>query len=217
MTTIPFDKMTFAEQKEWLKQQDTIDPTEEELWDEVLRGTITEDNFKDMIYEMSGHKINYYETPHNHKYLNDINHSPIIYTYIVKNKGQDKYVFEQYYKGSWRGINGKHDRMHGGEQVQGNGITRILKHTNPRLVETLRSGNLSLIERMEWLNEQDKDVYEMHHNTVMDYNNKIIPQLRVILMNWNSERPKEYRIKGVHKMKRDELLNVAKMGKYVAS
>jgi hypothetical protein len=67
MTTIPFDKMTFAQKVEWLKQQDTTEPTEEECWEEVLKGNITEDDFKDMIYEMSGHKINYYETPHPHK------------------------------------------------------------------------------------------------------------------------------------------------------
>jgi hypothetical protein len=69
MTTIAFDKMTFAQKVEWLKQQDEgkIDPTEEECWDEVLKGNITEDDFKDMIYEMSAHKINYYETPHKHK------------------------------------------------------------------------------------------------------------------------------------------------------
>jgi len=179
-----------------------IDPTEEECWDEVLKGNITEDDFKDMIYEMSAHKINYYETPHNHKieawcYNND---DEPIHTYIVKNENGE-YVWEQYYKGS------------GGKR-----IVRVKKHKNPRLIEKLYTAdNITVPECLEWLDEQDKDVYEKHHNTIMIYCARYIGELRKIISGWNSERPKEYRIKGVHKMKKDELIKIAEMGKYVAS
>ena len=75
--------------------------------------------------------------------------------------------------------------------------------------------NLTLEEKIVWLNRYDAETYQKHHKGFMSYKTCFTyTQLRKIINEWNNKRPIADRIKGVYKMKKEELLIIAEGGKY---
>ena len=76
--------------------------------------------------------------------------------------------------------------------------------------------NLTLDEKIFWMNQQSMEVYEKFHITYFLLYNKYTTcvELRKIIRDWNNKRRKDDRIKGVSKMLKEELVKIAQGGKY---
>jgi hypothetical protein len=89
----------------------------------------------------------------------------------------------------------------------------IITHQDPRQVDSISPANLTFNEKMVWLNQQDDDVYIKHHKRFMCYKYRPCIELRKIISEWNNKRTIN-KIKGVSKMRLNELITIAEGGKF---
>ena len=122
--------------------------------------------------------------------------------YLTKNRNTDEY----YWRSDW-GIGGY---KNGVEYT----VVDVDAPTDLRGLDRIYGTNLTLDEKIFWINQQSMEVYIKHHQTFLGIKSSTCVELRKIIRDWNNKRPKDDRIKGVHKMIKDELVNIAEMGKY---
>lgn len=84
--------------------------------------------------------------------------------------------------------------------------------TDITIFDMISPANFTLKEKIFWLNQQDKDIYEKYHKGFMCYKYTKCAELRTIIGEWNKNRTNK--IKGVSKMRLNELISVAEKGKY---
>ena len=89
-----------------------------------------------------------------------------------------------------------------------------IENQDPRQFDILKPANLTLYEQMTWINALDDEMYEKHHKEFMRYKQSSCTDLRKIIGEWNDKRPTADKIKGISKMKLDELVRIAEGGKY---
>ena len=123
--------------------------------------------------------------------------------YLAKNENTQEYIW----RSDW-GIGGTR-----------NGVAYVVvdvpSPADLRYVDKITPTNLTLDEKIFWINQHDMEIYVKHHNRFMNYrNNYTCVELRKIINEWNNKRPINDKIKGVYKMKREELIKIAEGGKY---